>query len=404
MNTRYSTDVEYGFTTLYTPNHGICHNICGTLNISFVVDRVSDAHNRHRNAGNRPEYARLLHLSRITRIHTSARIKTLLRPNPGAPSGAANRAAPVPPCRSAAPAPHGRHHPPEGRQDRPPAAIPLDSAGPTPGPAATPAGRSMYIGGRTQCGDFSIPARQPLSMRIIRAPTLARAHELAVRTVLEKGWVLETENDEATIECEELALEVESPESVPMVSPASRFQKRFLDAYAENLLEGSDAKFEYDYHRRLFDWGERLSAGGEDVHVDQIDYIVQKLSRAQNTRRAVAITWNPVVDETLDDCPCLQLVQCLLRDGRLQMKVVFRSNDILSAAGANMYALVHLQKTIAGRLGVPCGTYTHIALVPHVYFRRDVNDIEPFCKSGTEIRPVAEVCRACGKCSRASGA
>ena len=63
-----------------------------------------------------------------------------------------------------------------------------------------------------------------------------------------------------------------------------------------------------------------------------------------------------------------------------------------------------LGSAIAGRLGVPCGTYTHIALVPHVYYRRDINDIEPFCKSGTEIRPVAEVCRACGKCSRASGA
>ena len=241
-------------------------------------------------------------------------------------------------------------------------------------------------------------------MRIIRAPTLARAHELAVRTVLEKGWVLDTENDEATIECEELALEVESPESEPMASPASRFQQRFLDVYAENLLKGSDAKFEYDYHRRLFDWGETLTVNGEDVHVDQIDYIARKLAAAPNSRRAVAITWNPVVDENLDDCPCLQLVQCLLRDGKLQMKVVFRSNDILSAAGSNMYALVHLQKMIADRLGVPCGRYTHIALVPHVYYRRDLNDIEPFCKSGAEIRPVAEVCRACGKCPRSSGA
>jgi thymidylate synthase len=239
-------------------------------------------------------------------------------------------------------------------------------------------------------------------MRIIRAPTLARAHELAVRTVLEKGWVLETENDEATIECEELALEVESPESVPMASPASRFQKRFLDAYTENLLSGSDAKFEYDYHRRLFDWGERLSARGEDVHVDQIAYMVRKLISAANSRRAVAVTWNPVIDENLGDCPCLQLVQCLLRDGKLQMKVVFRSNDILSAAGSNMYALVHLQKMIADELGVPCGRYTHIALVPHVYFRRDLDDIPAFCRSGTEIQPVAEVCRACGKCSRAS--
>jgi thymidylate synthase len=240
-------------------------------------------------------------------------------------------------------------------------------------------------------------------MRIIRAPTLARAHELAVRTVLEKGWVLETEDGEATIECDELALVVAAPETEPMVSPASRFKQRFLDAYAENLLEGSDAKFEYDYHQRLFDWGEQLTTeDGDDVHVDQIAYITRKLTEAPTTRRAVAITWNPVVDENLDDCPCLQLVQCLLRDGKLEMKVVFRSNDILSAAGANMYALTHLQKAIAEEVGVACGRYTHIALVPHIYYLRDINDIEPFCKSGTAIQPIAEVCRACRKCPRAS--
>ncbi|SAI88984.1 hypothetical protein MBBA_2138 [Methanoculleus bourgensis] len=372
MNARYSTDVEYGFTTLYTPNYGICHNICGTLNISFAVDRVSDVSKRHHNAGKRPEYARIQIHSRITAVHTSPRIKTLLREyrrvrvEEGAPGTyqAGRRA----PC--AHPGTPGRHP----RRRMPP----------------------------MRSGGFSTPARQPLSMRIIRAPTLARAHELAVRTVLEKGWVLETENEEATIECDELALEVAAPESAPMVSPASRFQQRFLDAYAENLLRGSDAKFEYDYHRRLFDWGERLSAGGEDVHVDQIDYIARKLTEAPTTRRAVAITWNPVVDENLDDCPCLQLVQCLLRDGKVEMKVVFRSNDILSAAGSNMYALVHLQKAIADRVGAALGRYTHIALVPHVYYLRDLDDIEPFCKLGTAIQPIAEVCRACRKCPRAS--
>lgn len=239
-------------------------------------------------------------------------------------------------------------------------------------------------------------------MRIIRAPTLARAHELAVRAVLEKGWKLDTEDEEATIECEELALVVAAPESTPMVSPASRFQKKFLDLYAKNLLEGSDAKFEYDYHKRLFDWGEQLATEGEDVHIDQIDYITDKLRSAPTSRRAVAITWNPVVDEDLDDCPCLQLVQCLIRDEKLEMKVVFRSNDILSAAGSNMYALVHLQKMIADRIGADVGTYTHIALVPHVYYLRDLDDIEPFCKMGSAIRPIAEVCRACRKCSRAS--
>jgi thymidylate synthase len=108
-----------------------------------------------------------------------------------------------------------------------------------------------------------------------------------------------------------------------------------------------------------------------------------------------------VIDENLDDCPCLQLVQCVLREGKLNMRVIFRSNDMLTAAGANMYALVQLHKSIADALLVPCGTYTHISLVPHVYYIRDMHDIEPFCGKGLNIHPIPEVCRACGGCDRA---
>ena len=239
-------------------------------------------------------------------------------------------------------------------------------------------------------------------MRLIRAPGIGRAHELVVKMILEKGWVLQTEDDEATIEFEEVAMQVDTPLSEPMVSPHSRFQQRFVEQYARDLLRGSKASFEYDYHGRLFDWGERLSSQGNEVHVDQIAYIVDKLRQSRNSRRAIAITWNPVIDEQLGDCPCLQLVQCVLRNGALRMRVVFRSNDMLTAAGANMYALVQLQKSIADQLSVPCGTYTHISLVPHVYYLRDINDIEPFCGKGTLIQPVAEVCRACQQCPRAS--
>ncbi len=241
-------------------------------------------------------------------------------------------------------------------------------------------------------------------MRVIRAPSIGLAHELVVKMILEKGWVLQTEDGEATIEFEETALQVDTPLAAPMTSPHSRFQQRFMDQYARDLIEGSKASFEYDYHGRLFDWGERLRSGGEDVHIDQIAYIVEKLRSSPQSRRAVAITWNPVIDEQLDDCPCLQLVQCILRNGSLLMRVVFRSNDMLTAAGANMYALVRLQSHIAGRLGVPCGSYTHVSLVPHIYYLRDLHDIVPFCGRGTLIQPVAEVCRACGACPRASDA
>ena len=241
-------------------------------------------------------------------------------------------------------------------------------------------------------------------MRVIRAPAIGWAHEQVIRMILEKGWVLNTEDNEATIEFEEITIQVDTPLAEPAASPHSRFQQKFLEKYAHDLLHGSTASFEYDYHGRLFDWGERLTTGGQDIHVDQIAYIVRKLKQSQNSRRAIAITWNPVIDENLDDCPCLQLVQCILRNNRLHMKVIFRSNDMLTAAGANMYALVRLQKFIADKLGVQCGTYTHISLVPHIYYLRDMDDIKPFCGLGRLIQPISEVCRACKGCKRGNSA
>ena len=241
-------------------------------------------------------------------------------------------------------------------------------------------------------------------MRVIRAPSIGKAHEQVVKMILEKGWILRTEDDEATVEFEEVALQVDTPLAGPLVSPHSRFQQKFVEQYATDLLHGSHSSFEYDYHGRLFDWGERLCVDGAPVHINQIDYIAEKLRQSPVSRRAIAITWNPVIDEKLDDCPCLQLVQCVLRDGKLAMRVIFRSNDMLTAAGANMYALVQLQKSVADRLGVQCGTYTHISLVPHIYYLRDMHDIEPFCGKGDLIQPVQEVCRACGRCPRAKTA
>ncbi len=253
-------------------------------------------------------------------------------------------------------------------------------------------------------------------MKIIRAASLGRAHELIIKHILERGRERRTENDEETLETDEIALRVENPLSEPMASAHSRFKKAFIDCYADDLINGSDAVFEYDYHSRLFDWGQGLKLHEAEIHADQIAYIIKKLRDEPVSRRAVAVTWNPAIDESLDDCPCLQLIQCIIRKEEeneeekekehtqlLDMKVVFRSNDMLSAAGANMYALARLQQYIADAVGVPIGAYTHISLVPHIYYKRDVADIPPFCGEGTLIRPVKIVCAACRGCRRGEG-
>ena len=236
-------------------------------------------------------------------------------------------------------------------------------------------------------------------MRTFRGPNIAAAHEWAVRTVLEKGYAVTTENGEATIECEPIALELRDPLAEPMASPASRFQRRFLEQYAADLLEGSDAVFEYDYHSRLFGWGEGLVRDGAPVSVDQIAYIVRKLTEAPVSRRAIAITWNPVTDEEMRDCPCLQLGpvraprRAPLDAGRLPLE-----RHALGRRREHVRARRTCSRQIAGRLGAEVGTYTHISLVPHLYHRRDAADLARFCERFGSVAPVAGACAACRGC------
>ena len=62
-------------------------------------------------------------------------------------------------------------------------------------------------------------------MKLLRAPNLARAHELVIRYILEKGSLLTTENGEETVETDEVCLFVDTPLAKPMVSPSSRFKE-----------------------------------------------------------------------------------------------------------------------------------------------------------------------------------
>ena len=188
----------------------------------------------------------------------------------------------------------------------------------------------------------------------------------------------------------------------PRVSIHSRFQQRFVEQYATDLWLGR-ALPSIRLPRPALDWGERLSVDGVPVHVDQIEYIPEKLRTSSVNRRAIAITWNPVIDEQLDDCPCLQLVQCTLRDGRLAMKVIFRSNDMLTATGANVSALSTPEVHRRAAWRAMRYLHPHLACPAHLLPPGHAR-YEPFCGKGEFIQPIQEIFRACGRCDRSKSA
>jgi len=154
-----------------------------------------------------------------------------------------------------------------------------------------------------------------------------------------------------------------------------------LQEYVSGLLYGTLGEFTYDYHSRLFNWGDGVVLANDirenELSIDQFYRIVEYLSLKQNkdSRRAIMTTWYPWKDLGYSG-PCLQYVQFIIRGGKLHMSVLFRSNDMLSALGANMYALVAMQERMSDLLGLPIGTYTHHSVSAHVYVLRDQHELE----------------------------
>ena len=212
-------------------------------------------------------------------------------------------------------------------------------------------------------------------MKLIQAPSLAIAHERIIKYIVEEGDYILSEDKEHTIETDSITTFIDTPFRQDRISKYAPQQEMAVKEYTRQLIEGSKNSFDYTYHGQLFEWNSDYIHGKKVIH-NQMKYIVDKLIESPVSRRAIAIVFDPMKHQYTDkSVPCLQLLQFVYRDGRLNMKAIFRSNDMLTAAGSNMYALTALQKKIADELEMNSGSYTHIALVPHIYHVRDSKEL-----------------------------
>lgn len=111
---------------------------------------------------------------------------------------------------------------------------------------------------------------------------------------------------------------------------------------------------------------------------DQIDKMIELLNKDPNSRRAVMNINIPREDviETKDEM-CTIALQLLLRDGKLNMTGIMRSNDLSTGTPYDIFYFTSIQKLIATALGVEIGTYTHFVSSMHFYDR----DLEKIKKS-----------------------
>lgn len=158
------------------------------------------------------------------------------------------------------------------------------------------------------------------------------------------------------------------------LSPARDANPFFHFMEAMWILAGrNDVKFLAD----ILDHFKNFSDNGVSLHGAygyrlgrKLLKIIDMLKTTPDTRRAVCSIWDDDLDLGRDsaDIPCNDMLVFRIRNGRLDMTVYNRSNDmVLGAYGANAVHFAFIMEYVAERVGVPMGVYTQVSNSMHVY-------------------------------------
>lgn len=109
--------------------------------------------------------------------------------------------------------------------------------------------------------------------------------------------------------------------------------------------------------------------------VDQLDVVIDHLKRKPESRRVVLQMWNVdddllKIDSSKDVC-CNTAVYFMILNGKLEMTVTNRSNDLIwGSLGANFVHFSFLQEYVANCLGIEMGCYHQFSNNLHSYTSR----------------------------------
>ena len=231
------------------------------------------------------------------------------------------------------------------------------------------------------------------------ADNIPQAHYRATKDVFENGMSIRTEYDrkedgefiDPSSRDARVLVEVRNPFNRPRFSTVGCSEigtyiaeimgvKDHLvipyEALKEQLNSGGklEAKeWPYAYHQRLFSFP--LQDGS---FLDQMETLVNRVAKSHITRRAVATTRLPEIDDLMDDdIPCLSEVnlRCTEDNGDLylNMNTTWRSRDLYKAWTDSVVALTFMQQVLAKRLGekmgreVKVGSYADDSYSLHIY-------------------------------------
>lgn len=175
-----------------------------------------------------------------------------------------------------------------------------------------------------------------------------------------------------------VSVEIENPKKRILSTPIRKISLPF--AFGELLwyLSANNKVEPMEYYSKMMKsfsddgetlnsaYGYRIFGKHKDLPFDQWQFVVDKLKEDPDSRQAIIHLHTPNNKPTKDEV-CTLTLQFFIRNGKLDMVVNMRSNDIIWGFTYDVFSFTTFQELMANELGVDVGKYFHNAGSMHIY-------------------------------------
>lgn len=209
----------------------------------------------------------------------------------------------------------------------------------------------------------------------IKSETTIGAWKSSLKYILESGKDFTDENNRVCREILNLVIKVENPEkditrAVEILNSFKKWVYPPIDEIAEVIMSRKlSPTYSFSYGPRLFNFNNAIN------QID--DFLIPLLKKNNFSRRGIVTLWNPTEDSKSykREIPALISLDFKMRNKKLNVTAIVRSNDLFFGWPANFYQIFVLQEYVAKELNCKTGSLTTFSNSAHI-FKDQFEDIQ----------------------------
>lgn len=170
--------------------------------------------------------------------------------------------------------------------------------------------------------------------------------------IMEHGiWI--KDNNEKLLEITNYYVEIKDVDESDMIIDRFADKGRIAFLQEKYISKKILADYKVSYGQAIYD----------NNGVNQIDWVLQRLKNKIECKSATISLHTPGNEHLA----CLSLLDFKVREGKLIMNVIYRSQNIFASQVGNLIALHRVQQKMAGQLNVMCGSIELMIMSAHIY-------------------------------------